>query len=159
MRLLPPGLLPAAAVAWVLVLCAAPFSLARAIVPVPTVAVYGAASVICHQRPERSFHLSGIQIPVCARCFGLYLAGAAGAAAAFAMRRRRAAALSTTRIRLALAGAAVPILLSVGLEMIGAIHGSNVSRFLSGIPFGVVAGWLLERVAEVPHGVERVPTG
>ena len=35
-------------------------------------AMYVAGSLICHQRPERSFHLDGAQLPVCARCSGLY---------------------------------------------------------------------------------------
>jgi hypothetical protein len=32
--------------------------------------------MVCHQRPERSFSLFGAQLPVCARCTGIY-AGAA----------------------------------------------------------------------------------
>ncbi|MBI3263577.1 MAG: DUF2085 domain-containing protein, partial [Acidobacteria bacterium] len=45
--------------------------------------VYGAASWICHQRPERSFHIESIQLPVCARCFGLYVGVAFGACASW----------------------------------------------------------------------------
>jgi hypothetical protein len=41
--------------------------------------MYTAGSVICDQIPERRFHLAGFQIPVCARCLGIY-AGAALAA-------------------------------------------------------------------------------
>lgn len=26
----------------------------------------------CHQNPERSLHLAGMTLPLCARCFGLY---------------------------------------------------------------------------------------
>src|SRR5262249_31790615 len=33
-------------------------------------------SVICHQRPERSFFLWSHQMPVCARCTGIYLGAA-----------------------------------------------------------------------------------
>ncbi len=33
---------------------------------------YAIGSLICHQRPERSFHLAGVQLPVCARCLGVY---------------------------------------------------------------------------------------
>jgi uncharacterized membrane protein len=40
--------------------------------------IYAAGGLICHQRPERSFFLDGHQFPVCARCTGLYLSGAAG---------------------------------------------------------------------------------
>jgi len=39
-------------------------------------AVYVAGAVVCHQKPERSFHLAGQPLPVCARCTGIY-AGAA----------------------------------------------------------------------------------
>jgi hypothetical protein len=34
--------------------------------------VYVAGSLVCHQRPERSFHYHGAQLPVCSRCVGLY---------------------------------------------------------------------------------------
>ncbi|MGH8188115.1 MAG: DUF2085 domain-containing protein, partial [Steroidobacteraceae bacterium] len=40
---------------------------------------YAFGSVICHQRPERSFRIGLATLPVCARCTGLY-AGAAVAA-------------------------------------------------------------------------------
>jgi hypothetical protein len=44
-------------------------------------AVYGAGSLVCHQRAERSFHAWNVQWPVCARCTGVYF-GAASAATA-----------------------------------------------------------------------------
>lgn len=28
--------------------------------------------IICHRKPERSFHINGHQFPVCARCTGFY---------------------------------------------------------------------------------------
>src|SRR3954465_2024069 len=34
---------------------------------------------ICHQRPERTFFVHGQQMPVCARCTGLYLGAALAA--------------------------------------------------------------------------------
>jgi hypothetical protein len=59
---------------WLLLVVAAP------ILWTPLAAVlYAAASLICHQIPERSFHLQGSQLPVCARCAGLYGGGALGA--------------------------------------------------------------------------------
>ncbi|HSR49876.1 MAG TPA: DUF2085 domain-containing protein [Acidobacteriota bacterium] len=36
---------------------------------------------ICHQIPERSFHLDGHQLPVCHRCLGIYLGFLGGALA------------------------------------------------------------------------------
>ena len=31
-------------------------------------------NLICHRKPERSFHIKGHQFPVCARCTGFYVA-------------------------------------------------------------------------------------
>src|SRR6267143_3050079 len=35
-------------------------------------AIYKAFSFVCHQIPERSFHLAGHKFAVCSRCSGLY---------------------------------------------------------------------------------------
>ena len=42
-------------------------------------AVYAVGGLICHQLPERSFHLWSAQMPVCARCTGIYIGGALAA--------------------------------------------------------------------------------
>lgn len=144
MRTLPAGVLPAAACLWLVLLLAAPLALARGLFPPATVGVYTGASLLCHQRAERSFAIDGVQMPVCGRCFGLYLAGAAGALAAYAARRRRAPA-DGSGARLVLAVTALPMLCSVGLEWVGAIDGSNASRFASALPLGLAAGWFIER--------------
>jgi uncharacterized membrane protein len=68
-----PGVTILAAVAcgWVALILLAPW------LPVPlAAAVYLFGAQICHQIPERSFVLDGVQLPVCARCLGIY-AGAA----------------------------------------------------------------------------------
>ena len=46
-------------------------------------AVYGVGSFICHQLPDRSFHLAGFQLPVCARCMGIYAGVSCGMAYAW----------------------------------------------------------------------------
>ena len=130
-----------AALAWVAMILTAPVALARARAPVFTLAVYHAGSLVCHQRPERSLHLAGIQLPVCARCFGLYLSGAVGLT--LASRRRRA--LSTHAVRLLLALAALPIAATVALEWLGAIQTSNSQRLITGLPLGFAAGVVIVR--------------
>ena len=80
--------------------------------------VYQLGSLICHQRPERSFHLAGVQMPVCARCFGLYARRRARACcsrggASAGTRRRR------DRVRAVLAVAASRSRSRVALEWIG----------------------------------------
>ena len=82
-----------AATAWPMALLLAPVAAAR---PQPSsvgygfaLVVYAAGSLICHQRPERSFHLLGAQLPVCARCMGIYV-GAAVTACLVLMRTAEA---------------------------------------------------------------------
>jgi hypothetical protein len=43
------------------------------------IAVYAIGSAICHQLPERSYHLWTAQMPVCARCAGIYVGAALAA--------------------------------------------------------------------------------
>jgi uncharacterized membrane protein len=138
------AILPAAACVWILVLVVAPIALSRGVAPLGTVAMYRSASIVCHQKTERSFTVAKMQMPVCARCFGLYLAGGAGAFAAFVFGRRRPSP-NVHAVRMVLAAAAVPLLVSVGLEWFGVIQGSNVSRFASALPLGLSAGWWLQR--------------
>jgi len=130
-----------ASLAWVTMILTAPLALSRARVPVLTLAVYQAGSLVCHQRPERSFHLAGMQLPVCARCFGLYLSGAVGLT--LASRRRRA--LSTRAVRLFLTLAALPIAATAALEWLGAMQTSNIQRLLTGLPLGFAAGVVIVR--------------
>ena len=66
-----------AAVAWPLVLGGALVARAHDAAPAFVTAIYVAASRVCHQTPERSFHTGGVKWPVCGRCSGLYLGGAA----------------------------------------------------------------------------------
>jgi len=58
----------AAALSWAALLVAAPFLASRAhasaLASALIVAVYGIGSLICHQLPERSYHLWAAQMPV-----------------------------------------------------------------------------------------------
>jgi uncharacterized membrane protein len=132
--------LAATAAAWVAVLVAAP------LLPATAAAVlYGAGSLLCHQIPERSFHLHDFQLPVCARCFGLYAGGAAGAAAALigrgaarsAVTLRRGGRLGATLI------AATPTVVTFLLEWIAGWGVSNVTRAIAALPFGFAVAFAL----------------
>lgn len=59
---------------------------------------------ICHQIPERSFHIHGEQLPLCARCTGIYMGALAGFTLMWLMGRKRAANLPPTRITLVFVG-------------------------------------------------------
>ena len=138
------AVLTAAAVAWVALIVAAP-SAAGGRLPLLGSVTYQIGSRICHQRPERSFHLAGTQMPVCARCFGLYAGGASGLVLAWAFRR-----WSTRTIRSSLFVAALPIALSVGLEWLRIFGTSNVFRWLTGVPLGLVAGFAIVNLLRAP---------
>jgi uncharacterized membrane protein len=133
-RVLAAGL-TALAVGWTLVIVAAP-NAAEGRAPLVAAIVYQAGSRICHQRPERSFHIGGTQMPVCARCFGLYSGGAAGLVLAWGLRRR----WSSRTLRAILMFGALPIALTVAFEWLRLIETSNMLRWLTGLPLGLVAG-------------------
>jgi uncharacterized membrane protein len=143
------------ALAWCAVVVTAPVAVARGWPDVAPLAagVYHGAGRICHQRAERSFHAAGLQLPVCARCFGLYASGAAGALlgwTALAGRRRRA------RDRWLLLAAAVPTALTFTLEFAGLAAFSNIVRFAAALPLGLAAGWLF--VAVLLDETRRLPS-
>jgi hypothetical protein len=134
-------LLTATAVSWVAIVLTAPLALAHGYTLFPAL-VYEAAGLICHQRPERSFHLAGIQLPVCARCFGLYASGAAGAVAASLAGGSWAAAAPRRFAATVLTVAALPTILSVALEWVGVVHPGGLARAVLALPLGIVSGWL-----------------
>ena len=126
-----------AASLWVAALLAGPVALGRRPTLLPAALLYAGAGRVCHQRPERSFHLAGAQQPVCARCFGLYVSGAAGAWLAWASARRPG-----RHARTWLAAAALPTAATWLLEAAGTSSFSNGARFVAALPLGAVAGWV-----------------
>ncbi len=109
-------------------------------------AVYGVGSFVCHQLPERSFQLFGAQMPVCARCTGIY-AGAAAASLVALVRPKRDALewRGTSRLRLALLGSTVPALATLIYEWTTGSAPTNLVRALSGVPIGAAVAWLVSR--------------
>ena len=139
-----------AAVAWLAIIIVSPSILAHGRGRILALSAYEIGARICHQRPERSFHIAGVQMPVCARCFGLYLSGALGLSLAWAHRRR----LSPMVTRVALGVAALPIAVTVALEWIGTIAPTNVERMLTALPLGFVAGLVIVgSLAGSAHGL------
>lgn len=104
----------AAAVVWPVVLGGALTAEALGRPSVASGLVYVAASRLCHQRPDRSFHTAGVQWPVCGRCAGLYL----GAWLAVPGVRRWRASLAPAALRI-LVVATAPTLAAIGLERAG----------------------------------------
>ena len=100
----------AATVTWALLLPLVPFLASRphatSIGAALLIAAYAIGGVICHQLPERSFHLWTAQMPVCARCAGIYFGAAVAAIVASVERGVPASARSEiSRAMARLAGA------------------------------------------------------
>lgn len=103
---------------------------------------YAAGSFVCHQRPERAFHLAGAPMPVCARCFGLYASAAAGGLIALAM---SPPAPSPRAARRWIAVAALPTVLTLLIEVAGLAHPASALRALAAVPLGAAAAWVVVR--------------
>ena len=142
-RWLAPGI-ATLAVAWLLVIVAAPMLWT----PIAGV-MYAVGSFICHQLPERSFHFQGAQLPVCARCLGLYSGGAVGSvigASAIVRRRRNGGQPLARALRWRwTVAAAIPTLATIVLEWGFGWPISNTVRALAALPFGVAVAFVVVR--------------
>ncbi|HSC29963.1 MAG TPA: DUF2085 domain-containing protein [Vicinamibacterales bacterium] len=151
-RVLAAGLM-LASMLWVVLLIAAPLTLSGG--SVLAALFYEACGLICHQRPERSFHLAGLPLPVCARCFGLYASGAAGAAAAWLVVQGEGG--SSRYFRRLLLWTAIPTAVTLLGEWSGLAGFSPLTRALAAIPLGAALGWLLVSTvrSNLTHGEMR----
>jgi len=141
-----------AATTWLAALALAPLVSASSsrVAATASAAVYLAGSFVCHQLPDRSFAYGGAQLPVCARCLGLYAGGLIGAliwAISTATRSTSSHFLQRATFRTALVSAALPTLLSVAAGALGIWDGSNLTRALLALPLGAVIAATVAAVA------------
>lgn len=100
-----------------------------------TAPVYLFGRVICHQRPERSFALWNTQMPVCARCAGVYAGAFLAALLLNAGIPRRP--LSSNAARRVLGVAALPTVITLAYEWTTRSMPSNEWRAAAGVPLGL----------------------
>lgn len=103
---------------------------------------YSAGAIVCHQLPERSFFLAGRQLPVCARCTGLYFGVALGLIGWLAIRRARASGrgLQPRRALTVIWICGLPTAISWATGVLGWWDSSNATRAVLALPFGVAVG-------------------
>lgn len=115
--------------------------------PLAAAAAYFFFSPVCHQMPDRSFAILGFPLAVCHRCLGIYLGLLAGSLIPIPWMHRSPA----TR-RLWLLWAMAPIALDALLPWCGLWVNTGVSRFVTGLCFGIPAASLLvHALAEFFH--------
>ena len=104
---------------------------------------YLIGAFLCHQLPERSFHVGSAQWPVCARCAGIY-AGAAAAALVSAIRPLHALeAGAVARARLVLVAAVLPSAGTLLYEWTTGIAPANGTRAAAGLILGAIVAWVV----------------
>lgn len=106
--------------------------------------VYLACSRICHQRPDRSFHVDDVPWPVCGRCLGLYLAAPIGAWLAFIWAR---SAPGDQALRRWLVAAVLPTAATLILEWTGAVPVTTPERFVAALPLGAAITFVVVTLA------------
>jgi uncharacterized membrane protein len=141
-----------ASLIWAATLVAAPYIVSRVSEDAPALraaaVVYALGSFICHQRRERSFRLSGVQVPVCARCEGLYLGAPFGIAWLIALRRRYRRAIASRRTwqRIIIMASILTLMTLVWEWMTGEMT-SGVVRAATGGVLGVAVAAAVTAVA------------
>ncbi len=115
-------------------------------------------SAVCHQMAERSFIFDGMQMPLCARCTGIYI-GVFFAFCFLFLKKRMERGASFSAKEAALTAFAV---LPVGVDGVGSYLGfwqsSQFLRILTGSMVGaVVPGFLLLAVNFDPKKKEALP--
>lgn len=120
--------------------------------------IYKGFSYLCHQLPDRSFHIEGYQFAVCSRCTGLYVGFALTALAYPLIRPVRA---TTTPALIWLILATVPLLVDFSLGYFNIWANTHASRFITGALLSSVAVFyiipgLIELTARVGRGSRSV---
>jgi uncharacterized membrane protein len=118
---------------WLAAIFAAPMLMADGR-PLSAMIIYRGLSGICHQIPDRSFHLYGLPLAVCSRCTGIYIGFAVGLMLYPFVRSLRD---QTMPSRNWLIAAGFPMLIDFGGGFLGLFQNTFVSRAATGGLLGV----------------------
>ena len=130
--------------------------------------VYRSFHPICHQLPERSFHIFDEKLAVCSRCSSIYVAFLVGILAYPFIRlpnnpflqHSNAPVLHNLTKPSVLIVTLLPMVIDVGLDMVGLHESDAVTRTLTGTLFGfVVTFFVLPAALEGVQPGCRLPTG
>ena len=124
---------------WVSLILIAPIAKANGLVAVSS-SLYHFFSFICHQIPERSFHVEGEQFGVCSRCFGVYF-GLLFGFVVYPLWRSIDEIEPLPRFWLFLS--LIPITIDWSLTIFGIWENTQISRFITGLILGVACSTLI----------------
>jgi uncharacterized membrane protein len=107
----------------------------------PRMIVEHAFESLCHQQSDRSFAVGGIPFAVCQRCYGIY----AGIALGLLIRPIGSRVCHVLRAHSAgiLAAVLIPLCLDWGLDAIGILENTALTRVLTGFLVGSTGGLYL----------------
>ena len=113
--------------------------------------IYSFFGYICHQLPERSFHLGVEQLAVCSRCVGVYFGLLAGLLV-YPLWRKIDDIEPLPRIWLLLS--MVPIAIDWSLTVFGIWENTHLSRFITGLILGVAcATYIIPALVEIKRNL------
>ncbi len=95
-------------------------------------AVYFFMDPVCHQLPQRSLYLASLPMPVCARCFSIYLSGVFIFLWQYLSKKRTPWSLKTYILL------SIPPVMDILAEKAGLYHNWVELRMLSGALMGAV---------------------
>jgi uncharacterized membrane protein len=135
---------------WVLVIISPPILTLSGISAAPIYTFFG---YICHQIPERSFHMFGHQFAVCSRCFGVYFGLLAGIAA-YPLWRPIESVDPLPRFWLFLS--MIPIAIDWSLGFFEIWENTHLSRFITGTILGVAcAVFIIPALVEIVRNLRK----
>ena len=116
---------------------------------------YRAFHPICHQLPERSFHLFDEKLAVCSRCSSIYFAFFVATIAypiiTPTLLRKESFGQHSNTPRSLLLAALLPMLIDVGLDFLGIYASTFTTRTITGAVFGFVLPFFV-----LPAAIEGV---
>lgn len=115
-------------------------------------------AAVCHQMAERSFIQNGVQMPLCARCTGIYLGVLLAFGFLFLKKRMQGNRLFSRKESLLTAGAILPLAVDGFCSYIGLWESNQLLRILTGSLAGAaVPGFLLLAVNVNPQKENTLP--
>ena len=140
----------AVVITWLLLILVPPIAKANGYTNFST-PLYSFFSFICHQMPDRSFHIEGEKFGVCSRCFGVYF-GLVTGFLVYPLWRRIDSIEPISRIWLFLS--LVPITIDWSLGFFGVWANTFTSRFITGLILGsACATFIVPAIVEIARNL------